>query len=734
MRGLSNLSRDGGGRLTLRISAAAILVLLSATAAHAQALPHAELDMVAPNKLRLGWFVYEGAPAKCQHPATEVAKYLTEQLKERLRDRRSPSIEIEAKEIAAYAVKEVDAFDLVYFTPYTYVLAEKDGDKGDHFGDMHDPAFLPLVSYVFHGARERFSTIVWKETEGATLEDLLETLHNERRKRLALVNPRSTSGFLWPSRLLGKGIDIPRGKITTVFAGNHDSALEYFTSYKEVVAAATFDSHLEEYIDRHPGFPKHRSAALKPPLPLDAIAARTKTVPPEVRDAIRDAMLAMKKGEGVFDRCFAKKLDAWIAIEDSYYDLVRSFMNITRPTPPLHLEPSCDPMHSRIIRELADWFAILDSSSSPVADGARTLNFSCAGREKTLSTELAKLRTQHPITGYVIEDGAPASDPGVQDIRASFGNRKGLARGMAATIKRQIWMADVGQQRLSDIDARITQVLDNGEVHLRAVSEVARRSVTQDLDPGDREMAMVEVGGYSADVGGAEDRAELELDVKDADLTPEGGMNVEYRVRVRDRETRQPLPAKQWGWLLETTRDGVPGKPVLDLIAANEHDLTARIVLSGSSLSTRVTVRLLGSASSSASPISSFFDCRSSDPLCASRRFSLWSGISVWTLVLLGGLLGTMLRWAGLATASGPTRARPARWWIEFLARHGIELAAGLGTALLLFLVFVAAKPDVLKALDSNAIITRFGVGLVGGVVGASGLGALVQRMIGLKA
>jgi hypothetical protein len=314
---------------------------------------------------------------------------------------------------------------------------------------------------------------------------------------------------------------------------------------------------------------------------------------------------------------------------------------------------------------------------------------------------------------------------------------------MAATIKRQIWLAnDSGQKTLAEIPARITEVHDGGVVLLRAVSENDRLLVNQDLDPSDRVIMLVEVHGYSGDNEGAEKDAELELDVKDASITPAGGLEVEYRVRVQRHGTSDQLPAKKWGWLLETSPDGAQGKPTLDLIPASGSELTARIPLSGSSLASRVTVRLLGNASSTTSAMRGAVGCADGNPACTSPQFGLWSGLSVWIFVLLGGLLGTSLRWAALATARSseiagavmpPARLRDVPWWIRWFTRHGVELAAGLGTALLLFLMFVTAKPDMFKALDSNAILTRLGVGLVGGVIGASGLAALVQRMIGLK-
>lgn len=733
----------GGHRgVGLRAGVTVMTILLAATAVRAQPPGRPEASATEPRKLCLGWFVYEDAPGACPDPAREVAKYLTAKLKNR-----PQPIEIDAVNIRNYAVEDVlrtgpEAVDLVYFTPYTYVLAERSiPGANQSLAPGKEPPLRPIVSYAFHGARERFSTIVWKAKEGATLKALLDSLHNDRRKKLALVDPHSSSGFLWPSRLLGGGPEISRGKVTTVFAGTHDAALNFFKDFDEVAAAVSFDTHLVEYIAKHKdekGFPEYRSSALTPPLPLDVIAARDSVKPAE-GDAIRDAMLAMKPGEDVFDHCFAKKLDRWIKADRSYYDLVRAFMKVTEPAPSLRLAANCEPMRTRISNELAGWFSMPGNDRPAVADGMRIIDLSCASGDKTLSKELGKLRDAYFITGYINEEAAVDSGPGEQNIRASFGSRRGLVPGMAAVIKRRIWLADDSVEQGSPLEtpARITEVLEGGEVHLRAVDGVGQSSVKQDLDPNDRMIMWVEVHGYSSDVGGAEDEAKLELDVEDASITPAGGMEVEYHVHVRSRENEKPLPANPWGWLLETSREGAPGK--LELVPPGGSGASARIALGGNSLSSRVTVRMLGSPSGAASVIGGASGCAGNKAACVSSLFGFWSGLPVWIFVFLGGLIGTGLRWAGRATESpaekqdGSKASRDVRWWVRLLARHGVELATGLGTALLLFLVFVTVKPDMLKALDSNAIITRLGVGAAGGVIGASGLGALVHRLVGLK-
>src|SRR4029079_10232004 len=127
-------------------------------------------------------------------------------------------------------------------------------------------------------------------------------------------------------------------------------------------AAATFDTQLAEYLTdrvKKSGSPKLVSAALTPPLPLDVLAARD-TMAPAERDAIRDAMMAMKRSDEVFVKCFKNKLDSWSEVDDSYYDLVRAFMNVVDPAPFLRLKESCEPWRDQINRDLAGWFVLLD--------------------------------------------------------------------------------------------------------------------------------------------------------------------------------------------------------------------------------------------------------------------------------------------------------------------------------------------------------------------------------------
>jgi ABC-type phosphate/phosphonate transport system substrate-binding protein len=753
---------------------------LAATAVHARP-PPAEADSPRTRQLDLAWFVYEAAPAGCPHPGDAIAAYLTAKLNGQtfaVNGQQPEAIKVTAHEITNYSVGDAlrGHFDLFYFTPYTYVLAERS------IGDLQ-----PLVSYRFHGARERFSTIVWKKTEGDTLNDLLGSLHADRRKKLALVDVNSTTGYLWPSRLLGGGLEISRGKVTTLFARSHDRALDALRLWPEVVAAASFDTHLAGYLAKYPGFENGlRSAVLTPPLPLDVIAARGE-VAAEIRDAIRKAMTEMGLGDAEFRRCFQQKLEAWVRVDRSYYDLVRAFMRITEPPPPLRLAADCRDVRDWILEELRDWFSVSDESSKATTDKSAGDVLHCPRQggivdRAALRTLLGERRKLHPMTGYIDEGAAVDAASGERDLTANFGEREGLVPGMAAMIRRRVWLSDDfaapaipgAQGKSEDIPARITEVRDNGEVHLRAIEPDARLSLNQDLDRGDRLIMWVEVPGYSSDLGGGEDRTTLDIGVTSAVITPKGGMDVEYSVRLLptlhadrdDRKDRSGCPSQLypgaghqdragqncWGWLLETSRRGAP--QTLELLPPGRNEHVASIPLGGDTLLSPLRVRLLGTASSARTAVADDFRCPPGAKDCDTEQFGFWSGFRVWMWVFIGGILGTALRWAGHLTSSAepsPGRAllsaggekppvssllsrhQRRRRALRFVARYGIEAAAGLGTALVLFLIFVTVQPETLKALDPNAIVTRIGIGILGGVIGAAGLGSIVHRLVGLK-
>jgi ABC-type phosphate/phosphonate transport system substrate-binding protein len=658
-----------------------------------------------PKELTLGWVKYQALG--CEDPGAELARYLTDKLKQSARP-----LSFRAETIPRYDLARINKrnYDLVYFTPYLYVKINNQRAANQRF--------RPIASYSFHGSRERFSTIVWKTSAGQTLDEVLNTLRNDRRKKLALVHPYSTSGFLWPSRLLGEGIDIPRGRITTVFVNEHDEVLRYLETYDEVVAAATFDTHLADYRRSHKSFPEHRAAALTPSLPLDVLAARN-TVDDDELAAIREALLAMDRSNDTFKRCFSAVFDSWIEVDDSYYDLVRAFMKVIDAPPSLHLDGNCGlATRAWIETELAGWLTLSDGPADDRIECAPT---------RLYEDTLAQLRRNHPISGYVVEE---TKTPPKDDVRANFGSRSGIAPGMVARITRRRWLAD-DRSSAGDPEqvlARVTRV-EGDNVYVRPVTEASWLTLKQDLDPSDRLIPSVEVIGYGSDNGGGEEQATLKLSVETANLTPNGGMDVSFDVEVLRGKTREKYGASPWGWLVEISHLDAKGVPVahLAMIEPSEYKSHQTITLLGSSLSSQVTARLLGARR----------------PTEETKGFGIWSAFSAWIVVLLGGLFGTALRWAGQATQPPSPAAAPAsgnttpvdRWGrrVRWVARHGVELLAGLGTALLLFVLFVTAAPAALKVLDSTAAITRLSVGAVGGVIGASGLGALALRLVGLK-
>jgi phosphonate transport system substrate-binding protein len=111
--------------------------------------------------------------------------------------------------IEAMTSKKVD---VAWLAPTAYVLAHDQNGAEIVFKAMRKDARTGQLSESYYG------TIVVGANSGITrITDL-------KGKRIAFVDPASTSGYLYASALLLKnGID-PKKDVTAVFAGAHDAA------------------------------------------------------------------------------------------------------------------------------------------------------------------------------------------------------------------------------------------------------------------------------------------------------------------------------------------------------------------------------------------------------------------------------------------------------------------------------------------------------------------------------
>jgi phosphonate transport system substrate-binding protein len=202
-----------------------------------------------------------------------------------------------------------------------------------------DLAFLHTVGYVY-ASREAKAKIVAKDIwHGRTFytsriwvkkESPYQSLEDLRGKRIAFVDPLSSSGYTYPMvMMIKKGLVQNKDPKTffkeTVFAGSHDAALLALLN-GNVDAAASFDLAPQQYF-KDERAEQFRYVAETPAIPEAGIAAR-EGLDPQLVAEIFQALLEFNKPEY---QAVLKKLydiDGFEAAEDKEYDPVRDAVDL----------------------------------------------------------------------------------------------------------------------------------------------------------------------------------------------------------------------------------------------------------------------------------------------------------------------------------------------------------------------------------------------------------------------
>lgn len=124
--------------------------------------------------------------------------------------------------------------DFGFIPPFAYVLANKESD-----------AQVILTAVNNKGeATYRSQFIVREDSDIKSFEDI-------KGKKLAFVDPSSTSGYLFPgAHLITEGIDIEKD-IEYIYSGGHDKSLQLLLN-KDIDVASTFVDVRERYSDEFP--------------------------------------------------------------------------------------------------------------------------------------------------------------------------------------------------------------------------------------------------------------------------------------------------------------------------------------------------------------------------------------------------------------------------------------------------------------------------------------------------
>ncbi|CAM3461767.1 phosphate/phosphite/phosphonate ABC transporter substrate-binding protein [Hydrogenibacillus schlegelii] len=204
--------------------------------------------------------------------------------------------------IEAMGAKQVD---VGMFGPQSYVLAH---DRG--YADV-------LLASVRNGSKTyRSQIVVAKDAPFQSLKDL-------KGKKIAFVDPASTSGYTYPlAMLIEAGLD-PEKDVTLVEAGGHDKTILALLR-GDVDAAFSFDDARDIVEKADPNVKKKtRILAKSDPIPNDVMSVRSDLSPywkAKLKEAFK--VLALTE-DGKKDLKAIYNIDGFADAKDSEYDIVR---------------------------------------------------------------------------------------------------------------------------------------------------------------------------------------------------------------------------------------------------------------------------------------------------------------------------------------------------------------------------------------------------------------------------
>lgn len=205
---------------------------------------------------------------------------------------------------------------------------------------LAEMAFIHAVGYVY-AAREAGCQIVAKATRrGAATYSArifvrkgsgIRSLGELRGKRMAFVDPTSTSGYIYPMVLLIKaGLVQNRDPKTffrdAVFAGSHDAALLALLN-GTVDAASVFDDAPQRFLPEPSRAADLVMVAESPQIPNDGVCVR-QGLEPRLVERLTQALLSLNHPERrpILRRLY--NIDGLVLARDQDYDPVREAIDL----------------------------------------------------------------------------------------------------------------------------------------------------------------------------------------------------------------------------------------------------------------------------------------------------------------------------------------------------------------------------------------------------------------------
>jgi phosphonate transport system substrate-binding protein len=166
--------------------------------------------------------------------------------------------------------------DVAWFGPLSYVLAEEGAG-----------AEAVAVPYEEEGEEPTYKSIILTQADN----DEIQSLEDIEGKTFSFVDPSSTSGYLYPQKMLkDAGVDPEKDLAESRFAGGHDASILAIQN-GNVDAGASWDGQLQQMIDAGAvQEDKIKIIARSEPIPKDPIGVRG-DLPEDVKKQIQEAFL-----------------------------------------------------------------------------------------------------------------------------------------------------------------------------------------------------------------------------------------------------------------------------------------------------------------------------------------------------------------------------------------------------------------------------------------------------------
>ena len=184
------------------------------------------------------------------------------------------------------------AIDFALIPPFAYILANKKNNSE------------ALLTSVSKDGEPGYRSVILTRTDSS-----IDNIDELKGKKIAFVDPSSTSGYIIPAVILkDNGID-PEKDVKAQFAGGHDKALQLLLN-GDVDGIGTYESLTDKYAKEFPGL-KEKVKVIKR---SDLIPGITLTVSPKVdketKEKIEKAFLEIsneKEGQELMTKLFGIK-------------------------------------------------------------------------------------------------------------------------------------------------------------------------------------------------------------------------------------------------------------------------------------------------------------------------------------------------------------------------------------------------------------------------------------------